>query len=295
MLFRQTNIIWVAFVGVQSLGPYLLHLIHTSQMERGAKFSLTTRGQAVEVFEGLYTLVFVHPRRGLHFLPFVFKVAGGYLLVGVAFVVFVVINDGIVVGDRSAHAATFHPMQVCYFAAFALAFSSPYCVTRTRLLHFVHFARKHWVFVGVCALAVAFCIDSYTLAHPYLLADNRHYTFYIWRRIIARTPYTKYVLLPVYVYAGYCTLHALRHNSIVFKLSFPLFVCLNLMPQSLLEFRYFVIPYLLYRLQVRPTSWRKLGAELCLYLLVNAITIALFIGKPFVWSHEPGQVQRFIW
>merc|ERR1711974_291972 len=100
----------------------------------------------------------------------------------------------------------FHPRQVCYFVAFTLGMSAPYC---------------------------------FSLAHPYLLADNRHYTFYIWRRIIARNNFTKFFLLPLYILGGYCVLNTLRHNTIIFKSSFPLFTCLNLAPQALLEFRYF--------------------------------------------------------
>ena len=294
MLFRQTNIIWVAFVAVQSLAPYFLHLIHTSQMEHG-KFSLTTKGQAIEVFEGIYRLMFVDPKKGLDLVPIAFKVAGGYIVVGISFVVFVVVNGGIVVGDKSAHTATFHPMQVCYFFAFSLGMSAAFCISKTRFLHFVHFCRKHWIFMGICSLLVAFFIDSYTMAHPYLLADNRHYTFYIWRRIIARNEFSKFLLLPGYIYGGYCVLHSLRHNSIIFKLSFPVFLCLNLAPQFLLEFRYFVIPYLIYRLQVRPMSWHKLLMESIFYIFVNVATVLLYVYKPFEWPHEKGQLQRFIW
>ena len=55
MLFRQTNIIWVAFVAVQSIGPYFIHTIHCAQIEQTdqqqpAKFSLTTTGQTWEVY-----------------------------------------------------------------------------------------------------------------------------------------------------------------------------------------------------------------------------------------------------
>ena len=222
-------------------------------------------------------------------------VAGGYLAVGVAFVVFVLVNGGIVVGDRTAHTATFHPTQICYFVGFSAAMSAPFCASKTKSTGFVSFIRRHWVFAAVCGTLVAFFIDSYTVAHPYLLADNRHYTFYVWRRVIVRTSYSKFVLLPGYVYSGYCLLHTLRHNSIIFKLSFPLFTCLNLAPQALLEFRYFVIPYLIYRLQVRPTSWKKLILESCLYTAVNAFTIAVFLYRPFEWPHEPGTTQRIMW
>lgn len=54
MLFRQTNIIWVAFVAAQSIGPFFIHTIHCAQIEQTnqqtpAKFSLTTTGQTWEV------------------------------------------------------------------------------------------------------------------------------------------------------------------------------------------------------------------------------------------------------
>ena len=54
VVFRQTNIIWVAFVAVQCIGPYFIHTIHCAQVEQTnqqspAKFSLTTTGQTWEV------------------------------------------------------------------------------------------------------------------------------------------------------------------------------------------------------------------------------------------------------
>ena len=37
---------------------------------------------------------------------------GGYVIVWLLFVAFVAVNDGVVVGDRSAHEVNFHPTQV---------------------------------------------------------------------------------------------------------------------------------------------------------------------------------------
>ena len=39
-----------------------------------------------------------------------------------------------------------------------------------------------------------------SIAHPYLLADNRHFTFYLWRRVIspASLPAQRYAWLPLY-------------------------------------------------------------------------------------------------
>ena len=36
---------------------------------------------------------------------------GGYVIVWLLFVAFVAVNDGVVVGDRSAHEVNFHPTQ----------------------------------------------------------------------------------------------------------------------------------------------------------------------------------------
>ena len=43
---------------------------------------------------------------------------GGYVLVAVMFLMFVHFNNGMVVGDRSAHVVTLHLSQLGYFVAF---------------------------------------------------------------------------------------------------------------------------------------------------------------------------------
>lgn len=35
--------------------------------------------------------------------------------------------------------------------------------------------------------------------HPFLLADNRHYTFYIWRRLFKFHFMVPYLLAPIYL------------------------------------------------------------------------------------------------
>lgn len=53
----------------------------------------------------------------------------------------------------------------------------------------------------VCPLSLSlpqFICFSYSYEHPYLLADNRHYTFYIWKNIYRRNEQMKYFLTPIY-------------------------------------------------------------------------------------------------
>ena len=135
MLFRQTNIIWVAFVATQSLGPLLLHTIHNQMLKdkKNVKFSLTIYGQFIELIEGTFRLLF-DPGALFTFIYRGLLITGGYVVVGVAFVAFVYKNRGVVVGDRNAHVAVFHPMQIMYFCAFTLALNASFHLTKIGML-----------------------------------------------------------------------------------------------------------------------------------------------------------------
>ena len=59
-----------------------------------------------------------------------------YAAVATVFALFVYINDGIVVGDRSSHQLVLNLPQLLYFAAFCLFFGSPILVTEDKLKRF---------------------------------------------------------------------------------------------------------------------------------------------------------------
>jgi hypothetical protein len=95
---------------------------------------------------------------------------------------------------------------------------------------------------------------------------------------------------------NYSTLYLLVQSQNVLWLLFYV-ICLvaTLVPSPLLEFRYFVIPFFLYRLHIRPQRTRSLVVELLLAVTVNACVIWLFVARPFNWPHEPHEVQRFMY
>ncbi|XP_040579318.1 dol-P-Glc:Glc(2)Man(9)GlcNAc(2)-PP-Dol alpha-1,2-glucosyltransferase [Lepeophtheirus salmonis] len=298
VLFRQTNIIWVAFVAVQACGPHLIHAIHSLMHmdKKNVKFSLTFTGQLKELIEGILALLLFYPSTLLK--DVVIKcllTAGGYLIVGLFFIAFIIINKGIVVGDRLAHTAVFHPTQMFYFFGFSLVMSFPHCISKMESF-FKHSLKKKPFWLATLSLFFYGIIREYgSLAHPYLLADNRHYTFYIWRKIIHRSNWSPYLGIPFYIYGAYCLSRTLRATGIIFRITFPIFLSFNLCPQLLLEFRYFIIPYLLYRLHIRPEKYSNLMIEMLLYLLINLGTMYAYMYKPFAWPHEPNSIQRFMW
>lgn len=54
-----------------------------------------------------------------------------------------------------------------------------------------------------------------SIAHPYLLADNRHYTFYIWRKVIQVNWMMKYMLIPLYVYSWLSIINILSKSLLL--------------------------------------------------------------------------------
>ncbi|KAF9585657.1 glucosyltransferase [Lunasporangiospora selenospora] len=69
---------------------------------------------------------------------------------------------------------------------------------------------------------------------------------------------------------------------------------LTLIPSPLLEFRYFIMPYMIYRIAMRQPRGSWLMLEFLVYLALNVFTVAMFLYKPFRWPHEEG-LQRFMW
>ena len=79
----------------------------------------------------------------------------------------------------------------------------------------------------------------FTIHHPFLLADNRHYTFYVWKDIIAAYPMARFCLIPLYLYAIWSAKESFREGGRLelWTLGFAACVVLSLAPAWLIEFR----------------------------------------------------------
>ena len=220
--------------------------------------------------------------------------AYGYVLVTLGFGLFVYINGGIVVGAKTDHVAGLHFAQLYYFSAFCGVFAFAHLVSVSNVIEFGRFMRRHFmVVVGFCAISY-FLIWNYTHAHRYLLADNRHYTFYIWARILNRNEYAKLVLIPAYLYAFWCLDKTTSAKSVLWRLVFMICLAVNVVPSMLLELRYFIIPYLIWRLNTPVSSAWRIAIELLFNICINAVTIYVFLERPFLWPGE-SKLQRFMW
>lgn len=191
------------------------------------------------------------------------------------------------------------------------------------------------VIISVLFITGAFlAVHFNTIIHPYTLADNRHYVFYVFR-ILRRHPIIKYLAVPAYYICAWLVTNALgvpsndeqalkqeRENAgptntearrlpcqASFLTIWLVTTALSVVTAPLVEPRYFIIPWIIWRLHVRaasaslpgkPSSNRnlfdvRLALEMLWSLIINVAIMHTFLYRGFAWPSEPGKVQRFLW
>ena len=261
-------------------------------------------------------------------------------------------------GDKSNHVATIHVTQMIYVWPYISFFSFPLLVpTIVSVLpesmlpasirsHLVH-RRLPVSDIISFAIAVLGIIRVNTIVHPFTLADNRHYVFYIFRWLILRNFWIRYLWAPGYVICGWVVIQSLGRseasnrveitknsprtrkmtadenelltggndtNRVSFVLIWFTSTFLSLSTAPLVEPRYFILPWLIWRIYVpnlaAPPSkskkdaqhdmyslWTRYGLvfETLWFLAISVGTGYLFLYKGFEWPQEPHNVQRFMW
>lgn len=290
VLMRQTNIVWVMFLLIRLVvvETYLLSLEHSSRRITRTRFAIVEKDiiRLLRIF--YYHKWIIFTKSSLAFLLNLFC----YVSLVVAFIIFVITNGGIVVGDKTAHEATIHIPQLFYFALFAGFFSWSHLLDE--VVPFANFCRKHFLFVVFTGMIMAYIIHINTLEHPYLLADNRHYIFYVWKRLYGADGF-RYAIIPFYIFGLYCIFKTfVEHDDVSYLIAFVPCLIIALVPQKLIEFRYFLIPFVLYRLNRRSPSFAVLCMEFVQYVTINTITIHLFLHLEIDWDNYE-EKQRLIW
>ncbi|XP_075549902.1 alpha-1,2-glucosyltransferase Alg10 [Dermacentor variabilis] len=285
VLYRQTSVVWV----------FMVAACKTMEI---AESTISASDYKLEDFSCAAARIAAEPMKQARlFSDFVMRVLNeclGYVVVGLSFVAFVLLNGSIVLGDKSSHQACAHFPQLGYFALFTLFHAAPHLVLPSILRGFCQSVLRRPFLYAAVTLTCVLSVQNFTYVHPYLLADNRHFPFYIWRRLLGRSELVRCCLVPCYIYAGYAMLHRLQHKKPLWQLLFFLCVVAATVPQKLLEFRYFVVPYLFFRLQLKDVKYWQVLLELFANILLNVVVLWLFLNRTFAWTGNPA-VQRFMW
>lgn len=189
-----------------------------------------------------------------------------FLVLDLFFLSFVKVNGGIVVGDRSAHEAALHLMQLFYLFVVIAAYF-PFNFSSLNKMNFL-------ILGGLFALASA----SWQLRveHLYLISDNRHLTFYIWRCINQFPPF----FIGLSAVCAYLVL-------VPFTLETQLWLLCSaavLIPAPLIEPRYFILPVAAWCLREQPqVSWERRRVVMALNIATTVMLGGFYKGVRFMW------------
>lgn len=221
VMIRQTNIVWICFilfdVIVADLG------LHGSNCRR-------LRESILCEMQLLYAEI-VH--RKVLFLRKFWTVP----ILPLSFLYFAITNGGIVVGDRKAHTPVVHTAQLGYFSIFLFGSMAPIFLERSSVRGVYTMICRRF---AISFLFFAACVSILfwgTFVHPYTVADNRHFTFYLWKRYLSKE-WIRLSLSPVMAYTCLAVFHSLgRNRSHVWFAAFWVCVAATIVPAGLLELR----------------------------------------------------------
>ena len=307
---RQTNAVWVCFC----LGIMIQHVLITHRIidkEQGvlsAAWSVCSRLPAAMG-------VLLHPGSGVPAL----------LLPVLGFATFILgWNEGsIVVGDKSHHRATLHPAMLLH-AALLLA-GVMLSLEGGSVRGVLGSLYSGWARVVAVWGAVYLCLlHSARAPHIFTLSDNRHYMFYVWRKVLGlqlprgreqgslswwECVCTQHRLALLAGFYTACVIYVFRrlvtgagagdkprlHWGWVWV--YGVAVSLTLLPTPLIEPRYFSPLITLYLLHTPVSQFpvRPLAAlYLCVCVGVNALTVWVFLRRPFL-NPSTGELSRFMY
>jgi alpha-1,2-glucosyltransferase len=331
-----------------------------------------------------------------------------YLIILATFGGFVLWNGSVVLGHKEFHTASLHLAQMLYIWPYFLFFSWPLLLVpmaNTALPKFMlpkflnqGFPASRRGFPSILTVLIILpimlaVVRFNTIVHPFTLADNRHYVFYVFRILLNSHPYTRYVATLVYFLGAWMIISAMGYSPVTatpglasvvrtqappasvastqertekaqrpernqkgskkskpaassapapinpkvladlqehirrrqrlehetshvsFVLVWLAATALSLITAPLVEPRYLIIPWVMWRLHLPPSptpvAYRRasdekdleariavnfpLFLETAWFLLVNVTAGALFLWGGFEWPQEPGKVQRFLW
>ncbi|XP_055305543.1 putative Dol-P-Glc:Glc(2)Man(9)GlcNAc(2)-PP-Dol alpha-1,2-glucosyltransferase [Sitodiplosis mosellana] len=292
VLMRQTNIVWVGMI----LGTTIMDKLISQTLPFIKKDSEKRPTNSYSYnFQDIFSVFCFYSKR-VYLVPkqirLLFVHLIGYILTIAAFIAFILVNGSIVVGDKSAHEAAIHLPQIFYysifFAIFAPSITFKYMAPTLRIL------RRYWIFWILTAILSLIVIYANTNVHPYLLADNRHYLFYIWNKFYGRYYWFKYAMVPLYLISMTVLYQCISIRSAGFQILYTLCTIVSIALQQLIEIRYFILPFMIARLFASSVKFRFLILELLTYLIINSITFYLFSTKEIYWK-DYDFIQRLIW
>jgi len=235
------------------------------------------------------------------------------VVLDLAFIFFIIFNKfSIVLGDKTSHDLVLHLAQINHLMIFALFFF-PF-LNLVNFLFFLEninaiinrkFSIKHisiFFLISFTVYSIVMFFDKFSYVHDFIIADNRHYSFYYFKKIYMNANLR--ILILIYISLTYSVI--IFKNMEIFKntlfISWIICTCLAIIPAKLFEFRYFSPCYITFLL-IMHAFFSKNNLKKFIFniyniiwsILVNSVTIYIFIFRPFIQKEFPETYSRFMW
>ena len=287
---RQTNAVWVLFV----IGTNMLQQLQ----DLGKMPPNASADQEPPYLNQLVTFV----RALLSDALMLLRCNVGLLCSVLWFCIAVLRTGGVVVGDKENHHPVLHlamPLHLCAVAAAMKGTWGLFGITNISSPKGVYTSPgwRDMCFHALLIAAVSAALVFGSFEHPFLLSDNRHYTFYLWKRAL-RFPTTCLLLGPPYYLCLLFVKRCLSKGgcSSPWITIFAVACILSLAPTPLLEPRYWtpgIVVFLLNAPAAR-LAWERyaVAASVAVCIAVNAGAQYVFLERPF--RGVDGAIARFM-
>ena len=215
------------------------------------------------------------------------------ILTGIAFLIFFIKNDfSVVLGHKEYHKNSMHLAQIDYFLLLLFFLSGPKEWLKTFVKTYQSIADIQSIRKFITFFCIFFCFAKFgTVAHIFVLSDNRHLTFYLWRWFLCKD-WIRLFLVPMTSAAVVCfsnctSLQGLRLSKSQMMNGALFWFCtvLTLVPSPLFEIRYLNTSIILALLNgVADWKWN---------CVLSAALIYVFLAMPFL-NPQSGIIERFI-
>lgn len=269
-LTRQTNMFWHFFIAADAL---LFSVLSSNRFH-------SSRSNFRRLFE-------------------IVDIGVPHMISGLLYVCFLYFNGGAAVGDKNHHVPMIHYSMLPYFFFFHSVAHGLFHIARPTVFMdaFAALFKAPLVrasVIGIAAILTAFISSTSAYAHPFSLADNRHFMFYLYRKWLLRSPFHRHVLVPFYLWTPLSYIAEVRrvHGAPRYKLYCQcvdvvnLIVILTVMLHPLLEPRYFIIPSIilsLRRVALLPNHlpFSRLHLAVGVFVIANIALVYVFAERPF--------------
>ena len=342
---RQTNAVWVGFIlgcGIfKEIDPSLIFGDRGDRKKRKMKEEGYSSQRQQQQDHQQQQVSFIEPIKNIMTsiwndkYSLIVTKSWEIIALLVSFATFVIWNGGVVIGDKSHHTLSLHLMQPIYLIAYIAAALAPLCFSTGSISNTLKMAIKHPGMYIMTAAVMMTMVYNFTLIHPFMVADNRHIVFYIWRRVLNYRWWSRYALIPFYLHSATALLKAvvareggrmdgggggggsrrekMEHSSsqrLPLLLLWWLCSAVVLVPSKLVEFRYFTVPTLIAFLMLM-VDGREVGKEggdrMRRMRMTSSAAVAVVVGWAVVdiitvwlFLNKPfmwgdGSIARFVW